>query len=67
MQRVQTFTLFTDPVFSSTQRNLCKLGYHTVFVLLLAWLTLLPIAGFLPHTSQTRDMKKILPKTVRRY
>ena len=56
IQRVQTLTLFTDPVFSSTQRNLCKLGYHTADVLLLAWLTLLPIDGFLPHTSQTRDI-----------
>ena len=58
MHRVQTFIFFTDPVFLSTQRNLCKLGYHTVFVLLLAWLTLLPIAGFLPHTSQIRDINK---------
>lgn len=36
IQRVQTLTLFTDPVFSSTQRNFCKLGYHTADVLLLA-------------------------------
>ena len=56
IQRVQTLTLFTDPVFSSTQRNFCKLGYHVADVLLLAWLTLLPMDGFLPHTSQTRDI-----------
>jgi len=56
IQRVQTFTLFIDPVFSSTQRNFCRFGYHTADVLLLAWLTRLPTDGFLPHTSQTRDI-----------
>jgi hypothetical protein len=66
MQRVQTFTLFTDPVFSSTQRKLCKFGYHVAFVLLLAWLTLLPIDGFFPHTSQMRDILNP-PRNVRRY
>jgi len=28
----------------------------------LAWLTLLPMAGFLPHISQIRDMIELLPK-----
>jgi hypothetical protein len=60
MQRVQTFTRFTAFDFSSTQRTFCRLGNHTFFVLLLAWLTLLPTTGFLPHTSQILDMRQLL-------
>jgi len=67
MQRVQAFTRLTAPVFSSTQRNFCRFGRQTTRVLLLAWLTLLPMAGFFPHTSQIRDMTKLLQKKVCRY
>jgi len=56
MQRVQTFFFFIDPVSLSTQRKLCRFGRQTDFALLLAWLTLLPIDGFFPHTSQIRDI-----------
>jgi hypothetical protein len=59
-QIVQTFTRFTAFDFSSTQRTFCRLGNQTFLVLLLAWLTLLPVTGFLPHTSHTLDMRQLL-------
>lgn len=33
-----------------------RLGYHRFFVLLFAWLTLLPTMGLLPHISHTFDI-----------
>jgi hypothetical protein len=51
-QRVQTFIRFTEPLPSTTW-SFWRLGYQTRFVLLLAWLTLLPTTGPLPQTSQT--------------
>jgi len=62
MQRVHTFFFLIDPVFSSIQRKLWRLGYQTAFFLLLAWLTVLPIDGFLPQTSQMRDISIVLLK-----
>jgi hypothetical protein len=38
---------------SCTVRTRCRLGYHLLFVLLLAWLTLWPVRGRLPHIWQT--------------
>ena len=41
-------------------RTVCKLGYQRRLVRLLAWLTLLPVIGPLPHTEQTRAITVIL-------
>ena len=62
MQFVQTLVLFTAPVFLSMQRNFCRLGYHILLVLLLAWLTLWPKTGFFPHISQILDIIDLLSK-----
>jgi hypothetical protein len=47
MQRLQTRTRFTAP--PSTILTACKFGSQRRFVLLFAWLTLLPTEGLLPH------------------
>ena len=52
MQRVQARIRLVSP--STTVRTVCKFGYQRRFVRLLAWLTLLPVVGPLPHTVQTR-------------
>ena len=50
-QRVHIRMCRTAP--SCKVRTRCRLGYHLLFVLLLAWLTLLPVWGRLPHIWQT--------------
>src|SRR5579871_4896671 len=42
--------------FSTQKRCVCRLGRKRRRFLLLAWETRLPTAGFLPVTSQTRDI-----------
>jgi len=37
---------------AAAARTSCKLGFHRRFVLLLAWLTLLPTEGRLPQIAQ---------------
>ena len=62
--RVQTRTRRGAP--STITRTVCRLGYHRRFVLLLAWLTLLPVAGPLVQTLQTRAigyLSKLWSKT----
>lgn len=54
MQRVQTLMVRTVPLL--TALTFCKLGYQVVRVLLLAWLTLLPVLGPLPQISHFLDM-----------
>jgi hypothetical protein len=55
MQRVQTFTVLTEPFI--TTRNFLILGFQRRRVLLFAWLTLLPNWGFLSQISHFRDIK----------
>jgi hypothetical protein len=55
MQRVQTFTVLTEPFI--TTRNFLILGFQRRRVLLFAWLTLLPNWGFLSQTSHFKDIK----------
>src|SRR6202035_560826 len=50
IQRVQTSTRCTPPPI--TARTSCRLGFQRRLVLLLAWLTLLPTEGRLPHIEQ---------------
>jgi hypothetical protein len=45
---------------STSTRTDCRLGYQRRLVLLLAWLTLLPVTGPLAHTAQTRAIRSIL-------
>src|SRR5262249_4114938 len=52
MQLVHTLSRFTVPC--TFARTCCKFGNQRRFVLLLAWLTLFPTEGRLPHNSQTR-------------
>jgi hypothetical protein len=54
IQRVQTLTVIILPFF--TALTFCRFGYHTVRVLLLAWLTLLPKLGPFPQTSHFLDI-----------
>jgi hypothetical protein len=54
MQRVQTLMVRTVPLL--TAFTFCRLGYQVVRVLLLAWLTLLPLLGPLPQISHFLDM-----------
>jgi len=49
MHLVHTSTLRGVP--SMTALTLCRLGSHTRLVLRCEWLTLLPVAGPLPHTA----------------
>jgi hypothetical protein len=49
--REQTFIRIVLP--SLTAFTLCRLGYQTFWVLLLAWLTLWPKTGPFPQISQT--------------
>jgi hypothetical protein len=49
-QRVQTRRRLTPPAVAA--RTSCKFGFHRRLVLLLAWLTLLPTEGRLPHIAQ---------------
>ena len=53
MHRVHTRTRRRSP-FSSTILTVWRFGNHRRFVLLWAWLTLLPVAGPFPHTLHTR-------------
>jgi len=41
---------------SRSTRTFWRFGSQTLLVLLLAWLTLLPLMGPLPHISQTLDI-----------
>lgn len=41
---------------SCSTRTFWRFGSQTLLVLLLAWLTLLPLMGPLPHISQTLDI-----------
>jgi len=50
MQRVQTYALFAPPGVAIL--ICCMFGSMTRFVLLFAWLTLLPTVLFFPHTEQ---------------
>jgi hypothetical protein len=45
---------------SCSTRTFWRFGSQTRLVLLLAWLTLLPLMGLLPHISHTLDIM-ILP------
>ena len=45
---------------SCSTRTFWRFGSQTLLVLLLAWLTLFPLMGPLPHISQTLDIL-ILP------
>jgi hypothetical protein len=64
MHLVQAFTRFTPPPLLLMQRIFCRFGYHIFALLLLAWLTLWPIIGFFPHTSQILDIPELLSKMV---
>ena len=55
---VHTRTRFGDP--STRTRTVCRFGYQRRLVRLLAWLTLLPVTGPLPHTVHTRAIRSIL-------
>ncbi|OGP52642.1 MAG: hypothetical protein A2Y65_08335 [Deltaproteobacteria bacterium RBG_13_52_11] len=55
MHFVHTLSLATLP--SRRTRTLWRFGSQTLLVLLLAWLTLLPLRGPLPHISQTLDIR----------
>jgi len=55
MQRVQTLMVDTLPL-AALAFTFCRLGYQVVRVLLLAWLTLLPVLGPLPQISHFLDM-----------
>src|SRR5579864_1431062 len=48
---------------SSQKRCVCRFGRKRRRFLLLAWETRLPTAGFLPVTSQTRDIETTLSKS----
>ena len=48
MQRVQTLILLLLPPEVATF-TLCRFGSQRLLDLLWAWLTLFPVAGFLPH------------------
>lgn len=50
---------------STSTRTDCRLGYHRRLVLLLAWLTLLPVTGPLAHTAQTRAISSTLSRVLR--
>jgi hypothetical protein len=54
MHLVHTFILLVWPF--TLALTVCRFGYQRRFVLLFAWLTLLPTIGFLPHISQTLDI-----------
>ena len=55
MQLVQTLTRLALPLSVATL-TVCRLGNQRRRVLLLAWLTLFPVEGFLPHKSHILDM-----------
>lgn len=55
MQLVQTLMCLALPQSVAT-RTVLRLGSQRRRVLLLAWLTLLPVEGFLPHKSHILDM-----------
>jgi hypothetical protein len=54
MQRVQTLMVETVP--PRTALTFCRFGYQVLEDLLLAWLTLFPVLGPLPHIAQTFDI-----------
>ena len=54
---VQTRTRLGAP--STSTRTVCRFGYQRRLVRLLAWLTLLPVTGPLPHTVHTRAISSI--------
>jgi hypothetical protein len=54
MQRVQTLMLLTVPFL--TALIFCRFGRQILLVLLLAWLTLFPKLGPLPHISHILDI-----------
>jgi hypothetical protein len=57
---VHTLILVIFP--SRRTLTLWRFGSHTLLVLLLAWLTLLPLRGLLPHISQILDIHLPLSK-----
>jgi hypothetical protein len=57
-QRVQTLMRFVDP--STTARTLWMLGLNERLVLLLAWLTLLPVWCFLKQISHAKATGALL-------
>lgn len=57
-QRVHTRMRKAEPLTSAFTR--CKLGLKTRFVLLFAWLTLLPVWCFFPQRSQANATDLLL-------
>jgi hypothetical protein len=55
MQRVQTLMVLTVPL--RTAFIFWRFGSQVLLVLLLAWLTLFPKLGPLPHISHILDMR----------
>lgn len=55
MQRVQTLILLLLPLEVATL-TLCRFGSQRLLDLLWAWLTLFPVAGFLPHIAHILDI-----------
>src|SRR5471032_54309 len=55
----------------SSMRTACRFGSHRRLVLFIAWLTLLPAIGPLPHTSHrlaiTEEVYHALPLVARRH
>ena len=62
MHFVQTLILFVPPSF--TTLILCRLGSHSFFVRLCAWLTLYPICFPFPHISQTLAIATPIPRYI---
>ena len=60
MQRVQTLMLLTVPFL--TALIFCRFGRQILLVLLLAWLTLFPKLGPLPHISHILDISLYPPE-----
>src|SRR3954462_5796784 len=58
-QRVQTRRCARLPSTRACTR--CRLGRVRFFVLLLAWLTWLPVSGPLPHTSHLKAICVLCP------
>src|SRR5690349_22378388 len=61
MHEVHTRVRRTPSVVAT--RTVWRFGYQRRLVLLLAWLTLLPVTGPLPHTVQTRAIGAFLGRT----
>lgn len=55
--RVEMSTRSFFPVAGFTMTRFCRFGIWRRFVLMLLWLTLLPVSGVLPVTAQTFDIE----------